>query len=130
MEKQPRQAPPGGPVPPGARSSLAEGAARIAPALRGAVKVLSGIWAGLGTGVLCAYFLPTFVAEKRNAWDNYSIFSFGMLNLAFGWTGVGWVVLLIWAISGWQPRPSKIPVRHQDLSYKVVRQHNDNGTWT
>jgi len=51
---------------------------------------------GLVLILLCGllYFLPTFVGQsKRNAG---AIF---VLNLLLGWTLVGWVVALIWAMT-------------------------------
>jgi hypothetical protein len=45
-------------------------------------------------GVL--YFLPSIVACKRNHHNNIAIF---LVNLFFGWTGIGWMVALIWAFS-------------------------------
>jgi hypothetical protein len=40
------------------------------------------------------YFLPTVVAAGRG----HSIALILVLNLFFGWTVVGWFVLLIWAL--------------------------------
>jgi hypothetical protein len=48
----------------------------------------------LMTGCLAIYFLPTFCGmKKRNAG---AIFA---LNLLLGWTLVGWVVSLVWALT-------------------------------
>ena len=60
---------------------------------------------------LCAalYFLPSILgAQKRNA---IAIF---VLNLFLGWTLVGWVVALVWALSEtgptvFQPVPQPVP---------------------
>jgi hypothetical protein len=52
-----------------------------------------GVVVALALGV-CVYFLPTIVGRhKRNAG---SIF---VLNLFLGWTLIGWVVALVWAVS-------------------------------
>jgi hypothetical protein len=41
------------------------------------------------------YFLPSILALARNKRDTGSIF---VLNLLLGWTAVGWVVALVWAL--------------------------------
>jgi Superinfection immunity protein len=41
------------------------------------------------------YFLPSIVALARNKRDTLSIF---LLNLFLGWTLIGWVVSLVWAV--------------------------------
>ena len=52
------------------------------------------------------YFLPTFVGQsKRNAG---AIFT---LNLLLGWTLVGWVVALVWAVTVDRRRWRVLPVR-------------------
>jgi len=43
---------------------------------------------------LLLYFLPAIIA--RNKRDASGIF---LVNLLFGWTGIGWIVALIWACS-------------------------------
>ena len=50
--------------------------------------------------VFClVYFLPTLIGlRKRNA---PAIF---MLNLLLGWTGIGWIVALIWAVTYEEPK--------------------------
>lgn len=47
------------------------------------------------------YFLPTIVAQIRNAKRPATIFS---VNLVFGWTVVGWIAAVIWALRQ-QPSP-------------------------
>jgi hypothetical protein len=44
---------------------------------------------------LLLYLLPTFVAERRGHYQTTAIFA---LNLLLGWTFVGWVVALVWAL--------------------------------
>ena len=41
------------------------------------------------------YFLPSIVAFARSKRDAVSIF---VLNLLLGWTAVGWVIALVWAL--------------------------------
>ena len=45
---------------------------------------------------LSLYFLPYIVAAKRYHHQETAIF---MLNLLLGWTFLGWIVALIWAVS-------------------------------
>lgn len=47
------------------------------------------------TGMM--YFLPTIIASSRNA---RSMTGIVLLNIFFGWTGIGWIVALIWALTG------------------------------
>lgn len=57
------------------------------------------LW-GLGWGftflLLFPYFLPTIVAVLRRKASSLGIF---LLNLFLGWTFIGWVGALIWALS-------------------------------
>ena len=41
------------------------------------------------------YFLPTIVALARNKRDTMAIL---LLNLFLGWSVIGWVVALVWAV--------------------------------
>jgi len=41
------------------------------------------------------YFLPSIVAFARNKRDTTSIV---VLNLFLGWTAIGWVIALVWAL--------------------------------
>jgi len=44
---------------------------------------------------LVVYFLPALVGclnKKKNAGGIF------MLNLLLGWTGIGWIIALIWAV--------------------------------
>ncbi|RJP29195.1 MAG: superinfection immunity protein [Candidatus Omnitrophota bacterium] len=41
------------------------------------------------------YFLPTLVAVLRNHKNKLAVF---LLNFLLGWTGLGWVVSLIWSV--------------------------------
>lgn len=54
---------------------------------------------------LSSYFLPTIVAQVRSGKRPATIFA---LNLIFGWTVVGWIATLIWAV-GQQPSPEGEP---------------------
>ncbi|RSK29885.1 superinfection immunity protein [Hymenobacter metallilatus] len=50
------------------------------------------------------YFLPTVLARKKS--KSTQIF---LLNLLAGWTGIGWIGALIWALSSDKAQP--MPVR-------------------
>lgn len=45
-------------------------------------------------GTLLFYFLPFIVAYFRSTKNISKIF---LLNLLIAWTGIGWIVLIIWA---------------------------------
>ena len=55
-----------------------------------------------GTAVLlvviaaAGYFLPTIIAMARGKTNTCAIFA---LNLLLGWSFVGWVVALVWALT-------------------------------
>ncbi|MFP5232561.1 MAG: superinfection immunity protein [Acidobacteriota bacterium] len=49
----------------------------------------------IGALVILLHFLPTFVAGSRQVKNFWWIF---LVNLFFGWTLVGWVVALLWAL--------------------------------
>lgn len=57
------------------------------------------LW-GLGWGftflLLFPYFLPTIIAVLRRKTSSLGVF---LLNLFLGWTFIGWVGALIWALS-------------------------------
>ena len=41
------------------------------------------------------YFLPSIIALARSKRDLLSIF---LLNFLLGWTAIGWVIALVWAL--------------------------------
>jgi len=41
------------------------------------------------------YFLPSILAFARNKRDTTSIV---LLNFFLGWTAIGWVIALVWAV--------------------------------
>jgi len=41
------------------------------------------------------YFLPSIIALARNKRDILAIF---LLNLFLGWSVIGWIVALVWAV--------------------------------
>jgi hypothetical protein len=49
------------------------------------------------------YFLPTIIAKMREHYNQNAIL---LLNLILGWTGIGWVIALIWAVMNPPPKSS------------------------
>jgi len=50
------------------------------------------------------YFLPTIIAVGRSKRDSLSIF---LLNLFLGWSVIGWIVALVWAVKTDVPLPAR-----------------------
>ena len=46
------------------------------------------------TIILCIYYIPFLVAEVRKIENKTSVF---WLNTFFGWSGIGWLVLLFYS---------------------------------
>jgi hypothetical protein len=47
------------------------------------------------------YFLPTIVASNRG----HGVTGILLLNIFLGWTGIGWIALLLWALFSHPPYP-------------------------
>lgn len=65
------------------------------------LKVLPDLISAVGLGILLAilfipYWLPTIIAYTRNHPSKGAI---AVINCFFGWTFVGWVISLAWALS-------------------------------
>ena len=45
--------------------------------------------------LLVLYFVPTIVAELRK---HHNTLAIGAVNLFLGWTVIGWVAALVWAL--------------------------------
>ncbi len=58
------------------------------------MEIIFGFMILIILGVL--YFLPTIVANLTNKGNTAAI---AMLNLLLGWTVVGWIVCLVWALT-------------------------------
>ena len=50
---------------------------------------------------IAAYFIPNWVASVRHHHNANAIF---FLNLLLGWTFIGWVVALVWALTEVKPK--------------------------
>ena len=49
----------------------------------------------IGFFAVFIHFLPTFVASSRHVANFWWIF---LINFFFGWTVIGWVIALVWAM--------------------------------
>ena len=47
-------------------------------------------------GAVLAYFLPTLIASSKSKANTGAVFA---LNLLLGWTIIGWIIALVWALS-------------------------------
>lgn len=52
-------------------------------------------------GLLALYFVPTVTAVVGGRRNTLAIFA---LNLLLGWTAIGWIVALVWALAADGPR--------------------------
>jgi hypothetical protein len=65
------------------------------------------------------YFLPTFLAFNRKKSNKISIL---LLNLFLGWTFIGWIVALVWAVANDEKQQNIIvnnQMRNESLHYHV-----------
>ena len=63
--------------------------------------------------LMCIYFVPFMVAAAR---DNDSYITILVVNLLIGWTGIGWVACMVWAMLG-----SSGPARSQSQPTYIRR---------
>lgn len=63
---------------------------------------------------LAFYFLPTIIAFTRPHRNTLAI---GALNLLLGWTVLGWICALIWALTA--PADEPVPVRVRSGSQRA-----------
>ncbi len=64
------------------------------------IRVILAVLLGVGT---VGYLLPTTIAIIRKRTNSVAIF---VLNLFLGWTLIGWVVALVWAVATDAPKPA------------------------
>lgn len=62
----------------------------------------------LSASLIVLYFLPTIISERRGKVNRNAIFA---LNLLAGWTFVGWVIALVWALTY---SPDDVPMISKD----------------
>lgn len=55
--------------------------------------------------LIVLYFLPTIIAKLRG---QYLVSGAFIRNLLWGWTGVGWIILLAASLVDDKPRPTPI----------------------
>jgi hypothetical protein len=71
-----------------------------------------GLFAGAATYDLAAgfvaYFAPLWIALSRAHPDRALI---GAINLLFGWTVIGWLVAMVWALSRLPDEAGPEPIR-------------------
>ena len=65
--------------------------------------------------LLIFYFLPAIIACERRAQKSGMIF---LINLALGWTVLGWIAAVIWAATDRVTEPAAAPSR-------VIQQRDD-----
>ena len=81
--------------------------------------MLLGIFRGMLGGTLIIlvlmflYLVPTFIAAARHRQNRIMIFN---VNLLIGWTLIGWIVALVWSLSGTQ-----LPLPHLFLPHRSLR---------
>lgn len=61
--------------------------------------------------IIAIYFVPTFVAGNHK--NKGAIFA---LNLLLGWTLLGWVAALVWALTGNGPDPALASSKQGELA--------------
>lgn len=73
---------------------------------------------GFAVLIFCSYFLPTIIAIVRKKPNAGAIL---ILNFFLGWTFVGWIVSLVWAVSGNpQPQPQQVIIHNNMPAEKQV----------
>jgi hypothetical protein len=97
----------------------------LRPLLGAAFGVLIGILIALPLAAVCAivYFVPTIVASRSQHPYRSGILA---LNLLLGWSLLGWVAALVWALSppGGDPRRND---SIDNVAHRVVRARRKSG---
>jgi len=74
------------------------------------------------------YFLPTIIAAQRENSNTVGIFA---MNLLWGWTFVGWVIALVWALSRQsvdKPAPEPLPRLRRRLGFVLTAENTVSPT--
>lgn len=79
-----------------------------------------------------AYFLPTFIAYRRGHPNGTGIF---LLNIFLGWTFIGWLAALIWAVSAIskaeaQPVKAEVAIDPKYKQLETLASLRDKGALT
>jgi len=45
--------------------------------------------------LVCLYITPSFIARMKN---NPNVLAISVFNILLGWTVIGWVIALVWAL--------------------------------
>ena len=97
--------------------TLAMGSAAMAQsstddiAAAGSLFLIFGVLGALLAVILALYFLPAIIGSNRGVNASGALF---FVNLIVGWTVLGWIVCLIWAVNG--------ATKAQDAFYKNANQ--------
>jgi hypothetical protein len=75
---------------------------------------------GVAIMMCCFYFLPTIIAITRTKSNTGAIL---VLNFFLGWTLVGWVVSLVWALSS-DYRPQQVVINNNMSADNSMPSHN------
>lgn len=66
-----------------------------------------------------AYFLPTIIAAARGHHNGGAVFA---LNLLLGWTVLGWIAALVWAVTAVR-KDLKRPSIMQELQAEIAKKN-------
>jgi Superinfection immunity protein len=76
--------------------------------------------------LMAFYWIPWVVSRMRHHHDSGAIF---VVNLFFGWTGIGWIIALVWAMTGNVPRPMNVNVTVSDQRRRGWDDDRPRGRW-
>jgi hypothetical protein len=85
-------------------------AATGAETLVGSLGVLFLIGAGIVATIV--YFVPSIIAFRTDKANKIPIL---IVNFVFGWSLLGWIVALVWALSKGEAQPQQIVI-HQTIT--------------
>jgi len=74
--------------------------------------------------LFCLYFFPTLIAILRGRHNTGAIF---LLNFFLGWTFVGWIISLVWAVSS-NPPPQQIIIHNNEPEKRTMTSPTINPT--
>jgi Superinfection immunity protein len=69
------------------------------------IRLLAGLVMVHIVVVFFVYFVPTFIALMRDKRSKGAIIA---LNILAGWTGIGWLIALIWSLTSDQPQAQQV----------------------